>query len=71
VFRLTIRGTRLRVTVTEGEAAYVVEDGPSLEIEHWGETLTAGPEEQIRPVPPAPELEPPAQPPHREPRDRS
>jgi alpha,alpha-trehalose phosphorylase len=71
VFRLTIRGSRVRVTVTRDAAAYVIEDGPPLELEHWGEMLTAGSDEVTRPVPPAPQLEPPRQPAHREPFDRA
>ncbi len=66
-FRLTIRGTRLRVTITPGEARYRVEEGEPLEIVHWDERLTVGEAAQARPVPPAPELEPPRQPPGREP----
>ena len=66
-FRLTIRGTRLRVTVAPGEARYRVEVGEPLEIVHWDERVTVGEEEQVLPVPDAPELEPPPQPPGREP----
>jgi alpha,alpha-trehalose phosphorylase len=70
-FRLTIRGSRLRVTVRPREARYVVEDGPELQLRHWGEELTVGAEEVARPVPEPPQLEPPVQPRHREPFDRS
>jgi alpha,alpha-trehalose phosphorylase len=70
-FRLTIRGSRLRITVRPGEARYRVEDGPQLELVHWGERLTVGSDEVSAPVPEAPELEEPSQPRHREPRDRS
>jgi alpha,alpha-trehalose phosphorylase len=69
VFRLTIRGSRLRTTVEPGRASYLVERGPELEIEHWGERLVVGGDEEVRrdvPPPPA-DLEPPRQPAGREP----
>ncbi len=70
-FRLTIRGSRLRVTVLPEEARYRVEHGDPLEIVHWDETITIGANEQTRPLPRAPELQPPSQPPGREPGIRS
>ena len=66
-FRLTIRGSRLRVTVTPGEARYRVEGGEPIEILHWDERLTVDEDEQPRPLPELPDLERPGQPPGRQP----
>ena len=66
-FRLTIRGSRLRVTVTRDEARYQVEEGEALDIVHWDEPVTVGTGEETRPVPEPPDLEAPTQPPGREP----
>jgi alpha,alpha-trehalose phosphorylase len=68
-FPLVIRGRPLHVEVTPEAATYELdEDGESVEIEHWGEVLTvrAGRPER-RELPAVPELEPPRQPPGREP----
>ena len=62
-----MRGSRLRVTVTPGEATYVVEDGDPLEIVHYDETVEVGKEEVTLDLPETPELDPPMQPRHREP----
>jgi alpha,alpha-trehalose phosphorylase len=70
-FRLTIRGSLLRVTVLQDSARYVVEEGPALDITHWDEPLRVDHGGVTRPVPAAPELEPPRQPPGREPGVRS
>ncbi|MEA2296582.1 MAG: alpha,alpha-trehalose phosphorylase [Solirubrobacteraceae bacterium] len=66
-FRMLWRGTRLRVTVEAAEARYATEHGEPITIEHWGEQLEVGEEEVVREIPPAPELEEPTQPKHREP----
>ena len=67
-FTLFIRGRRLRVEVTHAEARYSLADGDPLEILHHGEpvTLPAG-KPQARPIPAAPPLPRPSQPPGREP----
>ncbi|WP_205697426.1 glycoside hydrolase family 65 protein [Conexibacter sp. SYSU D00693] len=58
-FRLTIRGTRLRVELVPGEARYVVEDGEPLTIEHDGERFEVGADVVARPLPEVPDLDPP------------
>jgi alpha,alpha-trehalose phosphorylase len=68
VFAVSWRGTRVRVEVGAGEASYSIIAGGPMTIEHWGEELELRPGESARgPTPPAPELEPPSQPPGREP----
>lgn len=66
------RGTRVRVEVGRDEASYAIATGEPLKIEHWGEelALTAG-NAVTRPVPPAPAVEPPQQPPGRGPAMRA
>jgi alpha,alpha-trehalose phosphorylase len=64
-FKLTVRGSRLRVTVGPEEATYVVEEGDDLEVIHYGETLKVGSEEVSGSIPEAPDVEPPEQPKHR------
>jgi alpha,alpha-trehalose phosphorylase len=66
-FRLTLRGSRLRVEVGPDRATYVVEDGGPVRLTHWNEELEVGAEPVVRDVPPAPALEPPTQPAGREP----
>jgi alpha,alpha-trehalose phosphorylase len=65
-YRLTIRGSRLRVNVTQDEATYEVESGEPLEILHFGEPVTVSDPVSLA-IPEAPELKPPTQPLHREP----
>ncbi|HTP26095.1 MAG TPA: glycosyl hydrolase family 65 protein [Anaeromyxobacteraceae bacterium] len=72
-FSLLHRGARLRVEVTTHEAKYSLTEGTgAIRLSHHGEplTLTDG-DPIIRPIPPASEREPPAQPPGREPQRRS
>lgn len=71
VFRVTWRGSRLRVEVRGDEATYALESGDPIEILHHGEPVTVavgGP--QTRAIPAAPARERPRQPPGREPRRR-
>jgi alpha,alpha-trehalose phosphorylase len=72
-FSLLRRGICLRVDVTTSEARYSLPrcEG-KLTITHYGEPLTVvGPEAVVRPIAPAFERPPPAQPAGREPRRRS
>ncbi|MEA2169671.1 MAG: alpha,alpha-trehalose phosphorylase, partial [Solirubrobacteraceae bacterium] len=65
-YRLTIRGSRLRVDVNQDEATYEVESGEPLEIVHFDERETVSDPVSLA-IPEAPELERPTQPLHREP----
>jgi alpha,alpha-trehalose phosphorylase len=70
-FRLTVRGRRLHVEVTDGTATYTLTEGDELEVAHHGERLTVRAGEPVtRDVPRRPELPRPSQPPGREPRRR-
>jgi alpha,alpha-trehalose phosphorylase len=71
-FRLTHRGSLLKVDVRHQQAVYTLLDGPAIEIAHHGEGLRveAG-QPATRAVPPAPALEAPKQPPGREPAGRA
>ncbi len=65
-FRITFRGSRLKVTIEPHQATYQLLDGDPIEISHHGESLTVK-RRKVRPIPPAPKLDPPTQPPGREP----
>jgi alpha,alpha-trehalose phosphorylase len=65
-FRVTYRGSRLKVTIEPHQATYQLLDGDPIEISHHGESLTVK-RRKVRRIPPAPKLEPPTQPPGREP----
>jgi alpha,alpha-trehalose phosphorylase len=69
-FRMTYRGSRFAVEISQETATYELLSGPELTVAHHGEdlTITAGPVR--RPVPPTPPGLAPAQPPGREPRHR-
>ncbi|HEU4656630.1 MAG TPA: glycosyl hydrolase family 65 protein [Capillimicrobium sp.] len=71
-FRVSSRGTIMKVEVTREDATYsITSDGEPLEIEHYGERLTVVPGEPVtRPIPEAPDVGPISQPPGREPRVR-
>jgi alpha,alpha-trehalose phosphorylase len=70
-FRLCFRGRRLRVDVAPEEATYSLVGGAPLEITHHGETATVDAAQPVtRPIPPAPEREPPTQPDGRSPARR-
>ena len=65
-FRLTYRGRRLRVVVTDREARYEL-DGDELQVTHYGETITLQPGQPLlRTWSPSPAPEPVAPPPGRE-----
>ena len=68
-FPLVMGGRRLVVEIDAQAATYALDPGDDpLELLHWGEALTVrGGESQRRELPPAPDLEPPRQPPGREP----
>jgi len=65
-FRVTFRGSRLKVTIEPHQATYQLLDGEPLEISHHGESLTVK-RRKVRGIPPTPKLQPPTQPPGREP----
>ena len=71
-FRLTFRGRLLVVTVTQDHAEYRLLEGETLEVGHHGEPLQieAG-SAASAPIPPAPALVEPTQPPGREPLHRA
>ncbi|GAA2794182.1 glycosyl hydrolase family 65 protein [Kitasatospora paracochleata] len=70
-FTIQFQRRSLRVEITAAEAEYRLDEGPELELWHHGEALTVPPHRAVRrPVPPAPELPEPAQPPGRRPRRR-
>jgi alpha,alpha-trehalose phosphorylase len=67
-FRIGFRGRRLEVDVREGQTTYTLLHGAPLELSHHGDALTVSTSDpQQRSIPPAPMLEPPHQPPGREP----
>lgn len=67
-FSVPWRQGGVRVEVRPGEATYTVTAGGALRIEHWDEEVALEPgTAQTLPIPPAPELEPPRQPPGCEP----
>jgi alpha,alpha-trehalose phosphorylase len=65
----SFRGRRLVVEVHADAATYTLgEKDEPLEIIHWGEDVALRPgEPERRAIPPTPELDPPRQPPGREP----
>jgi alpha,alpha-trehalose phosphorylase len=68
-FPLVVRGRRLVVEIRHDAAVYRLDDGHEpLELEHWGERLRLeGGQEARRELPDPPAVEPPRQPPGREP----
>jgi alpha,alpha-trehalose phosphorylase len=67
-FRLCFNGRRLEVRVGHREARYSLLEGDPLEITHHGEAVTVTPGDAlVRPIPPAPDLRTPTQPPGRTP----
>jgi alpha,alpha-trehalose phosphorylase len=67
-FSILIRGRRLRVEVTDGQATYSLADGQPLEILHYGETVQLSADEpEVRPIQPAAVRPRPRQPAGREP----
>ncbi len=69
-FRMTYRGSRFAVEISQEEATYQLLSGPDLPVTHHGEDLTIAAEPQRRPIPPAPRRRPPVQPAGRAPRRR-
>ncbi|HEY2160460.1 MAG TPA: glycosyl hydrolase family 65 protein [Solirubrobacteraceae bacterium] len=70
-FRVRCRGRMLHVEVKPTQATYTLTDGDDLEIEHHGEQITVTSAESVtRPIPPAPNLPAPTQPPGRAPKRR-
>ncbi len=67
-FGLSFRGRRLTVEVKNAQATYAIVDGTPIEIVHHGERVTLAPGEPVSlPIPAAPKLERPRQPPGRAP----
>ncbi len=67
-FGMLVRGSTLRVEVTKDAATYRLADGEPLDIAHHGEDVVVAAGEPVtRPIPPAPDLPAPRQPPGREP----
>jgi len=72
VFSCTHSGCRVRVEARPDEATYTLVTGERFETSHWGEPMTLAPSEPLtRPIPPAPHLVRPTQPPGREPARRA
>jgi len=70
-FGLCFRGRRLRVEVERAQARYSLRAGEPLELSHHGEPLVVAADEPVvRPIPTAPQREPPSQPPGRAPARR-
>ncbi|HUY47778.1 MAG TPA: glycosyl hydrolase family 65 protein [Streptosporangiaceae bacterium] len=71
-FSVTERGRVLRVEIGPGQATYqLTRDGEPLGIRHYGQPVTVTASgQQARPIPPAPVLPRPSQPPGREPARR-
>jgi alpha,alpha-trehalose phosphorylase len=70
-FSVTGAGGRVRVEAHPDAATYELVAGESCETSHWGEPLSLSPGEPVtRPIPPAPTLDPPHQPPGRAPARR-
>jgi alpha,alpha-trehalose phosphorylase len=70
-FRVRYRGRRLKVTVRHKATTYELLDGPPITIDHHGEDVELADEAVSMPVPAAPILPRPVQPPGREPRRRA
>jgi alpha,alpha-trehalose phosphorylase len=71
-FAVTHGGGRIRVEVRPEDARYELVKGDGFDTTHWGEALALRPGEPVtRPIPPAPQLEPPRQPSGREPLRRA
>jgi alpha,alpha-trehalose phosphorylase len=65
-FRLTFRGSRLKVTIERKRAVYELLDGEPLKISHHGTEFTLK-DREAKNIPAPPKLERPSQPPGREP----
>jgi alpha,alpha-trehalose phosphorylase len=69
-FRLRVDGRRLKVEANASEATYTVEEGPPLELEHYGSRLLVSRAPVTAPIAPGPSLPSPAQPAGRAPMRR-
>jgi alpha,alpha-trehalose phosphorylase len=70
-FRLYFRGRLLNVEITDGKAAYTLLSGEPMELRHYDELYTVDVRQPVSgTVPDRPHLEPPKQPPGREPQRR-
>jgi alpha,alpha-trehalose phosphorylase len=71
-FRLCLSDRRVIVAVDHEEASYELTSGDPMELTHHGQTFVIEAGEPVTlPVPPAPDRQPPQQPPGRAPRQRS
>ena len=67
-FRLSFRGSLLKVEVTPAQATYELLDGPPLELAHHGELITVTADEPVTlGLPPVSHRAAPTQPPGRAP----
>jgi alpha,alpha-trehalose phosphorylase len=67
-FGIEVRGTLLRVEILPEEATYRVARGRGIHLSHWGEAVDLTERHAATlPIPPAPDLPRPSQPPGREP----
>jgi alpha,alpha-trehalose phosphorylase len=68
-FPVLFRGRRIEVDIRQDEASYAIrDDDEPLELEHWGERISVRPGAPERhPIPAAPDVPPPRQPPGRGP----
>jgi alpha,alpha-trehalose phosphorylase len=70
-FTVCWRGRRLRVVAEPRRATYELMEGRQVELRHYGRRFVVAEGRPVsKRVPPAPKLEPPRQPPGREPRSR-
>jgi alpha,alpha-trehalose phosphorylase len=70
-FRICLNGRRLQVEIGHDEATYSLLEGAPLEITHHGDPVSLVPGEPVgRPIPAAPDLPTPTQPPGRAPERR-
>ncbi len=69
-FGLHWQGRSLRIEIRPEEAEYRLVDGPPMRLKHHGEALALADEPQVRPIAPAPWVEPVEQPQGRAPRAR-
>ncbi|HTX47364.1 MAG TPA: glycosyl hydrolase family 65 protein, partial [Solirubrobacteraceae bacterium] len=65
-FRMMFRGSRLKVTIESKRAVYELLDGDPLSISHYGKEFTLK-DHMAHRIPVPPKLQPPSQPPAREP----
>jgi alpha,alpha-trehalose phosphorylase len=66
-FAIEVRGTLVRIEILDEQATYHVEKGVGIRLTHWGEPVDLTERQAVTlPIPPAPDLPRPSQPPGRE-----